>query len=617
MRMSKISAVFLSCQVLCTLLSAQTIDVAQVPGKDAASKVSAAHAQCSASPCVLVFGPELAKDPNLSPFSAKWKSTTGIYDTRGAGTAPFGAHYAFGFFRKTTESIAPDHYFALEVINWQASGGLNTGGKTKPYALGVRGWFQGTGEHGGQRTDVVAGGDGDAIGHEIFVSSSANCLEAGGECSEALRADTSQSASLVTTAVLSSVADNGADQTLTYVKAAATDVNAGVNRFVINTSPGKVYSAGKVTAIKGTPPLVAIGEDSNRDAWFASLGYSSGANKTDPAACLAITDDAFNSVKFVIPVRSYASRSAGIVLDYAPQAADVPYPITTAGGSYTLYPCAKTSAVSFTNSTFTVHKGATNWASGDTIEMPLGYAWHSEAARFIINPAIPYPSILPTAGIMIENLGRGARAAIRTGGTFARGLDFGSTTFECDTTSVCGGIVFGKTLSDRNLPMLQANSAGATTTILKVTGASINGQLRYIDSDKQFTFGTSGGGDKLAISAESGDVSTSGAVSGASFKTVSACASSAAPASCGNAAAGSVALSPSATSLLVNTTAVTANSQILLQFDSSLSSRLGVSCDANFGNLWVSARTAGEGFTVARSGVPASNPACFSYEVVN
>src|SRR5581483_4628647 len=48
------------------------------------------------------------------------------------------------------------------------------------------------------------------------------------------------------------------------------------------------------------------------------------------------------------------------------------------------------------------------------------------------------------------------------------------------------------------------------------------------------------------------------------------CTSSAAPAVCAAAAQGSVVVAAAATTVTVNTTAVTANSQILLTFDSSL-----------------------------------------------
>jgi len=94
------------------------------------------------------------------------------------------------------------------------------------------------------------------------------------------------------------------------------------------------------------------------------------------------------------------------------------------------------------------------------------------------------------------------------------------------------------------------------------------------------------------------------------------CSSSASPAVCGSASAGSVAVPSSASSLVVNTTAVTANSQITLQQDSSLSSRLGVSCVFTGAVFAVVARSPGTSFTISPSSLVA-NPECLSYVIIN
>jgi hypothetical protein len=95
------------------------------------------------------------------------------------------------------------------------------------------------------------------------------------------------------------------------------------------------------------------------------------------------------------------------------------------------------------------------------------------------------------------------------------------------------------------------------------------------------------------------------------------CNSSASPAVCVAARAGSVTVAASATTEVVNTTAVTANSQIFLQFDSSLGTRLGVTCNTTEPTAYnISARTAATSFTIT-STAPTTNPACFSYLIVN
>jgi hypothetical protein len=94
------------------------------------------------------------------------------------------------------------------------------------------------------------------------------------------------------------------------------------------------------------------------------------------------------------------------------------------------------------------------------------------------------------------------------------------------------------------------------------------------------------------------------------------CTSSASPAVCGSASAGVFTLPAAATSVTVNTTAVTANSIILVFNDDSLGARLGVTCNTGLDNVLVSARVAGTSFTVTGS-APVTNPNCYSYIIVN
>jgi hypothetical protein len=100
------------------------------------------------------------------------------------------------------------------------------------------------------------------------------------------------------------------------------------------------------------------------------------------------------------------------------------------------------------------------------------------------------------------------------------------------------------------------------------------------------------------------------------FGTLSNCSSNSSPAACGSASAGSVVVAAGATSVFVKTSAVTANSQIILTFDSSLGKKLGVTCNTTFDQGYVTARAPGLGFTITAS-APTANPACFSYQIIN
>lgn len=97
----------------------------------------------------------------------------------------------------------------------------------------------------------------------------------------------------------------------------------------------------------------------------------------------------------------------------------------------------------------------------------------------------------------------------------------------------------------------------------------------------------------------------------------SVCNSSASPAVCGSDANGSIVLAAGSSTVTVDTTAVTTNSQILLTFDSSLGSRLGVTCNSTYAAPFVSSRSAGTSFTISVNTAPSTNPACYSYSILN
>ncbi len=102
-----------------------------------------------------------------------------------------------------------------------------------------------------------------------------------------------------------------------------------------------------------------------------------------------------------------------------------------------------------------------------------------------------------------------------------------------------------------------------------------------------------------------------------SYGTLSNCSSSASPAACGSAVAGSVVIAKGSSNVIVDTTAVSANSQITLTFDSSLGTKLRVTCNNTAQQPYVSARTAGTSFTISVPGNFTTNPGCISYSITN
>ena len=112
-------------------------------------------------------------------------------------------------------------------------------------------------------------------------------------------------------------------------------------------------------------------------------------------------------------------------------------------------------------------------------------------------------------------------------------------------------------------------------------------------------------------------VTSTGKMSPTLFGSETNCSSSAGPAICAAAAAGSVVIPAAGTDVTVNTTAVTANSQIFAIFDQSLGTKLGVTCNSTTANPHIGARVAGTSFTIHANVSPITNPACFSYFIIN
>jgi hypothetical protein len=114
-----------------------------------------------------------------------------------------------------------------------------------------------------------------------------------------------------------------------------------------------------------------------------------------------------------------------------------------------------------------------------------------------------------------------------------------------------------------------------------------------------------------------------GPLNAASYGSNTNCSSSASPAVCGSALAGSVLIPTGTTSetLTVNTTAVTANSQIFFYPDDSLGTKLSTTCNSTLATLaggsFISGRVSGASFTITFNGSILTNGVCGSYFIIN
>jgi hypothetical protein len=99
------------------------------------------------------------------------------------------------------------------------------------------------------------------------------------------------------------------------------------------------------------------------------------------------------------------------------------------------------------------------------------------------------------------------------------------------------------------------------------------------------------------------------------------CTSATSPAACDAAVTGFVNIAPSQTTITIATTAVTMNSTISVQFDESLGSSLGVTCNnaaaSEGATYFISARMPGKSFSIKTNNAPTQYPACLSFTIIN
>ena len=188
------------------------------------------------------------------------------------------------------------------------------------------------------------------------------------------------------------------------------------------------------------------------------------------------------------------------------------------------------------------------------------------------------------------------------GATTARSGVF--TTLTANTSlSIAGGTALTTTNQTGTGSLVLATSPTLVTPVLGVaTGTSFQGIIGNVTP--------------AAITGTTITANTS--TTSPLYNTTTNCSSSASPAVCAAAPSGSVVIAAAATTVTVNTTAVTANSQIFIQEDSSLGTKLSVTCNTTTGRTYtVTARTAATSFVITASAAPATNPACLSYKVEN
>jgi len=250
-----------------------------------------------------------------------------------------------------------------------------------------------------------------------------------------------------------------------------------------------------------------------------------------------------------------------------------------------------------------------------------GLLWNAATSQLFIkqNPGSATPSVgggLPVVQIAIDTGASDPIFGIRGSNGYVPTLqsysDNGTLASPADVNS-------GDTL-------LKVNSFGYKNGAFR-TGSSIaihvadTPSTSSFASDITFTVSNQDGSSDTPLSLDgiNTEISYPRVIIGAHLDTNTACYS--AGGTCGANIIGSFSVAAASSTATVSTTAVTAGSQIFVQEDSSLGAVLGVTCNTQssltLGAGRVTARTAGTSFTFTLEAAPTTNPACFSYFIVN
>jgi hypothetical protein len=159
------------------------------------------------------------------------------------------------------------------------------------------------------------------------------------------------------------------------------------------------------------------------------------------------------------------------------------------------------------------------------------------------------------------------------------------------TTGACAAATYTQSTNTLNIPICSGGTGGG--------GSGLNASLL-----------PQGTGQQPQLTQFPGTLGTLGR-----------CSSGASPAVCAAAPAGTVAIpTGSNPTLVVDSTAVTTNSQIMLTVDASAYIS-GTTCNTTAATLavmpYISARTPGTSFTISYLGTITTNPACVSYTILN
>jgi hypothetical protein len=443
----------------------------QFPGANATARIDAAVADCGASPCVVVIPSTLGPGaPSRVPDNVR------IVDFRGlSGPNQFGEegrNYVKDITvrsRWTTPGNLPQTWSTFRAYAEPFSGGVNSpAGKSNYAVIDATMASRTSGQHIGVAATVNNFSNGDTV---MFSGAATGWGSSTAPSDEGIEGISSIAAQgdAVATGTVASLAGN----TIGLGSAARADT-LGEARPLIITTPAKVYSAGTASNISGTPVVVT----GSGTAWASTFGTGPKSN-----LYFALDSDVTAGLKLVVPIRSVDSNTQ-LTLDYQFTGSDVAWTGATSG-SYKIYKGSNVTAVAAGLGGVTVASAA-DFAVGDAVEQPLGYAGQTIGAHVSILPRLRSAGNSQHVGLYVTNSGAvqaGRGIEVQGVAGFQHGLSFGPIP-----------LTFGITFNAAppyvlNVACPAAGCTG-TTTALKFNNAAGWDDLQYDHANQRWILRT-------------------------------------------------------------------------------------------------------------------------------
>jgi len=408
---------------------------------DGQASTADAASDCNRQPCAIFALPRT----NLGTLQLRnWDEHSAILDMRPASAlvmprtfTPYNSGFQFWKLASTDDPTQADFFTSTRSVLYHFSGGTNPtdqagAAKKDSYYGALSTLFSGgMGQEAAARAEIFKHGSGEAIGNWIQVYDDGNCLSYGDECVKGTKVDvqegdgTSLFAGKVT-----------AYTTLGHKGNIAFDNSQNKHlrslmRWIINTTPSKIHSLGRVVGIDGSSnPTVTF-----EGAMLSRLGIGAHSD-----LCFSQVADDQGLWKLVVPVGAIVDDNR-LQLNHFVAGASRSFGGTNNGSDYRIYRCAQIQSfapdgLSDTSGGGNMEvAGSKDWAPGDTFEEPPGYSLTLVGSHIYMNKRLAN-SIggFPDYGLWITNAGASLYSAIMVQNTVGRGFNRGLTfanSFNC------------------------------------------------------------------------------------------------------------------------------------------------------------------------------------------